>query len=209
MEKYRLSSQGLRNLFKDLIEAGLLRGDDKLVTPPKMRINTTEIVRDVESGMSRGSLMEKHGLSAGMLQRVCSKLLAARAVSGHDGWDEITIQMPLFDEILIRELCRYYLDFELPIYETVHPEVQGRVRDITERGIGIAGLETSQEEIKDLVIPGDFFGEVGPVEFVASCRWARIEGTTGVCQAGFEIIRISNENLRMLRKLIHLVAFGR
>lgn len=208
MEKYGLSSQGLRNLFKALIGAGLLRGDGKGSARPKMKINTTQILRDVESGMSRDDLMARHGLSAGMLQRVCSKLLAARAVSGHDGWDEITIQMPLFDEIPIRELNRCYLDFELPIYEPVHPEIQGRVRDITERGVGIVGLEACQDEVKGLVIPGDFFGEVGPVEFVAMCRWARTGVNDGACQSGFEIVRISNENLRVLRKLIHLVELG-
>jgi hypothetical protein len=108
----------------------------------------------------------------------------------------------------VRETDRYVLDFDIPVYEEGSSEIQGRVHDITEKGIGIRGLSLKVDEVKTLVVLGDAFGVVAPFELRAICRWSGLDGNDGQYAAGFQILEISNEAMEELRKLIKLIAFG-
>jgi len=56
--------------------------------------------------------------------------------------------------------------------------------------------------LKRLVVLGDDYGAVEPFEFEAQCRWVKGEGRD--CVAGFEILKISEEGLQELRKLMRM-----
>lgn len=207
MEKYSLSSKGLETLVNRLVDFGMLRKSDSDVGQPQARrkISAREIVADIASGMSESDLMVKYGLSQNRLQRVCKKLLQARDRSRTELKEEITIDGTTMVEANVRMTQRHYPDFDLPIYEASSPEIQGRVRDITEEGVGVFGIEASVYQVKYFVVLGDPFGEVEPFEFVAECRWSRVlDGDNGQ-SSGFRIVRIVDQDLRKLRKLIQLI----
>ncbi len=207
MEKYQLSSKGLESLINKLVGSGLLRsrsprksrGDDR------RRISGRQIVSDIASGMNESQLMTKYGLTRKSLRRVCSKLLAARNRTLREYREEIPIDNSTVVEAGVRQIQRYSPDFDVPLYESISPEIQGRVRDISEEGVGVVGIEASVNEIKTFVVLGDPFGEVGPFEFEAECRWITATDGDWQCMSGYRIIDISEDGLRHLRKLIHLI----
>lgn len=208
MEKYGLSSKGLESLINKLVGSGLLRrpssrddGEDR-----KRRISGRQFTADVAAGMTESQLMTKYGLSRKKLQRVCSKLLAARDRTAIEFQEEIPVDHTTVIEANVRQIQRYYPDFEVPIYESISPEIQGKVHDITEEGVGVDGIEALVYEIKTFVVLGDPFGEVGPFEFQAECRWAKASDGDRRNVSGYRIVDISEADLGQLRKLIHLIA---
>jgi hypothetical protein len=209
MEKYGLSSKGLASLVNKLVDSGLLRQSDSRRRPPDTprKISARQIVRDIASGMSESELMKKYGLSQRRLREVCRRLLEARDRSRKEFQEAIPVDESTLVEANIRQLQRYYPDFDLPIYEAGNPEIQGRVRDITEEGIGVLGIHSTVYEIKTFVVLGDPFGEVGPFEFDAECRWAKDLGGGVGHAAGFKIARIQKQDRALLGKLIELIAF--
>ena len=181
MEKYRISSIGLQKLYKQLIDAGLLRRHEERQIPrTKRTIKVKKIMTDIESGMGKSELMEKYDLSASMLERLCSKLLSQRALNPARIREELTLPDPTLVVDNVRDSQRHYLDFELPIYEASHPDVLGMVNDITEEGVGLTGIPAKINEIKKFVVLGDLFGEIVPFEFEAICRWSTTNPEDGL-----------------------------
>jgi hypothetical protein len=204
MEKHKLSSLELEEVFQELVDAGLLRQENGSASPrPKVTISAKDIVHDINSGMSRDDLMGKYHLSPKMLQYVCKKLLDARAI-GKDQFQDASLQATVVEGI-IRGRQRYYLDFDVPVYEAGHPEIHGRLRDVTEQGVGLEGIESAVDSMQGFVVLGDLFGEIVPFEFEARCRWFKKDGPDEPCAGGYEITSISGKDLRELRKLIDLV----
>jgi uncharacterized protein (DUF433 family) len=204
MEKYGLSSLELEEVLQKLVEAGLLRRENGPGSPRSKRtINAKAIVGDIQSGMSKDDLMAKYHLSPKMLEYVCKKLLDARAIEQHH-LNASSLQATVVEDI-IRGLQRYYLDFDVAVYEDGHPEIQGRLRDITEQGVGLEGIESGVDSTQKFVVLGDLFGEIAPFEFQARCKWFKQGGPDDPCGGGFEITGISDKDLRELRKLIDLV----
>ena len=56
--------------------------------------------------------------------------------------------------------------------------MHGFVRDISEEGVGVAGIEAKVGDLKTLVILGDEFGEFSSFEFEAYCRWCYADEAT-------------------------------
>lgn len=203
-KKYKISDKGLVNLFAKLREAGFFRGDEDNRT-----VFAKDLLDDIRCGMGKSGLMEKHGLSQPALQGLVTLLLDADQIKRQDLYGELaglagdTVHPEVF-----RTRERYYLDFETLIYDAGHPEIHGKVLDITEEGVGVQGLEAAMDEVKNFVVLGDPFGEAAPFEFEAKCRWTRRDEDTGVLMAGFQIVRMSDHDRGELRKLIELGAFG-
>ncbi|MBM3299649.1 MAG: PilZ domain-containing protein [Deltaproteobacteria bacterium] len=206
MEKYGLSSIGLEALYAKLVNKGLLREDRRrLQAPGPRKINSKELLRDIQSGMGKADLIEKYGISSQTLQRVCKKLLDSRALPDrYSDWD-FPLQSTTVVQENIRRLQRHFVDFDLPVYEESQPEVLGKVRDITEEGVGIRGIEAQVDESKRLVILGDIFGEIAPFELQARCRWIRRLEPDGELVSGFQFTKITDYALQELRKLIQLI----
>jgi len=100
---------------------------------------------------------------------------------------------------------RGYLNFALTVYDTQLPQAKAQVHDITERGVGVAGIEAKIDEVRTLEIMPDNVFQLEPITFEARCRWGKTEGTTGRYFAGFEITNISEACLNRLRDLIRLL----
>lgn len=208
MKKYGLTEEGLQNLFQELDRAGLLRGTaEHNGVPAKVVINIHEIVEDIKSGLTKTQLMQKYHLSHRGLRWVSMTLIS----SGTIAWQEIYDNLcTTYDELVpdkLRQTKRYPLPFECQVYEADNPGVLGKVRDISEKGLGIFGLETNVGDTTTLVIPEDEFGEFASFTFDSRCRWIT-KDPKGVFVAGFEICHISIGNLKEFQLLLHLAQFG-
>jgi len=202
--KYKLSINGLKMLYKKLIEAGVLQPD---LSPVRRRLNLKEILSDITRGVSQADLMEKYDLSAEMLRKVSQKLLAARGIrTVADGPDTVIEECP--DYIATRELVRHEVDFDLPVYEASRPDMHGMVQDVSEEGLGLAGIQANVGDVKTLVVMGDEFGEFSSFEFQGYCRWGFTDAEDGTSLTGFAISKISKSDLEELRKLVRLVTLG-
>jgi hypothetical protein len=91
---------------------------------------------------------------------------------------------------------------EVDVYESQHPEIRGTLRDVTIKGIGIAGIKAGVGEIKSLVISTDKVEGINPIEFEAKCRWSRQEPESGEWLAGLEIMTISEKCFADLETLV-------
>jgi uncharacterized protein (DUF433 family) len=214
MAKYDLSAKGLQSAFIKLLNARAMTQaeldrrpaayDDKAVI---RQIKTTEIVKDLRSGMTDFGLMEKYNVSSEGLQKAFQSLVEAGAlrreeISGRPAQDD-----SVFIECM-RELPRQHLAMAVTIYEVARPEVKGTLRDISEKGVGITGIPARVGEVKTLVIPAETFIEADKIVFEAKCVWAQTEGTEDRYVAGFQITSISEKCLDHLRLLIRSVCFS-
>ncbi|MEW6350158.1 MAG: hypothetical protein AB1646_13915 [Thermodesulfobacteriota bacterium] len=179
--------------------------------PPERKVSVKEIVEDIRlRRLSDPQLMEKYKVSAKGLQSVFQKLLQRNAVNFEDIEGR---SQPYVDTITLeqrQEHQRHYLPNPVPIYESKDVvsiyerkdlQNKGRVNDITEKGVGVVGLDVREGETKSFVIVADEFVELDPFSFDATCRWVQLEAS-GEYSAGFEITKISERALNELRKLI-------
>ncbi len=202
--KYSLSVKGLKNLYDKLIEAGFLGPN---LEPVRRRLDIGAILADIRDGMSDSDLMKKFDLSAEMLRRASKKLLEVRAKKpAEDGLATLIEDPPGF--LATREFVRHEVDFEIRVYETSRPEVDGLVRDISEEGVGVVGIDANLGDVKTLVILGDEFGEFSSFEFEGYCRWCFADEAQGTSVTGFAISKISEKDMQELRKLVRLIAVG-
>jgi uncharacterized protein (DUF433 family) len=209
MDKYKLSPTGLQKLFEELTNLGLIeRTDRHEVTPGRQRIKIREIVGDIRAGLTDTQLMTKYRIDHEALQALFKKLLDLKAISRDALFGEVSLHCETSAPENVRESNRYVLDFDIPVYDERAPEIQGRVHDITEKGVGIRGLSVRVDEVRKLVVLGDAFGVVAPFDFSAICRWSGVDEQDGLYAAGFQILEISDHSLEELRKLIKLIAFG-
>lgn len=171
-----------------------------------------DVLQDLRTGMADTALMAKYQLSYTELRALYYQLF----VSGR------LLQQPPAEGILLRPECRpkkievlelsssrreidrYRLYFDIPVYERERPEVVGSLCDITESGLGVAGVEAEPDELKILVVEGDTFCDVAPFEVEARCCWIEKDDETEEVRAGFEITDISVYDRKQLDKLIDL-----
>jgi hypothetical protein len=208
MEKYRLTPKGLRHLYEELVDAGLLmRADKKYVMPPRKRIITGQIVNDIRSGMTDSQLMDRYRLSHVELQITCKLLVERKFITQ----EEIDNRAPIADDrttpFTPRKAPRHRSPISVTAIGEEDPEKEGLVLDISEKGVGVIGVKATVGEMQTLTILGDEFGEVAPFQFDAVCRWAKRE-SSGELIAGFEIISISDESLDELRNWIRVCTIG-
>lgn len=203
-KKYNLSSKGLQSLYDKLIEAGLL---GKEITTRPRKLNLLAILADIRGGMARSDLLKKYSLTDETLRQVVQKLLASEGKRSAADGPETVIEEP--DEFLAtHEFVRHEVDFNLPVYEADRPDIFGTVRDVSEAGMSVAGIEASQGDIKTLVVLGDELGQFSSFEFEGHCRWAFTDSVDGACLAGFAIEKISSTDAQELQRLVRLVTSG-
>jgi hypothetical protein len=174
----------------------------------KKIIQARDIVMDIRSGMTDTELMEKYGLSAKGLDSAFQKLVKGRVMTvaeiygqARSGEDTVVI-----DDV--RSCPRHFLTVAVPIYESEKPTKKGLLRDITDRGLGIMGLKARIGEIKSLVIPCQSFIDADHIWFEAECIWAEAGNTRAKWTCGFQITKISREDLKRLRKLVQFLTLA-
>jgi hypothetical protein len=82
------------------------------------------------------------------------------------------------------------------------------VRDISEEGVSVLGIEADVGDVRTLVILGDELGQFSSFEFEGFCRWRFADPDGETCLTGFAINKISENDYRQLRNLIRVVTTG-
>lgn len=172
---------------------------------PKKRMKLKDFVQDVWAGMNNLELMQKYNLTANELRRAFQKLIDIESVDFTALYREpVRYDSPTADGSR-RECPRRSVAFEVPIYEVHSPAVKGMVRDITEEGVGVSGIKAAPGELKTFVVVPAKLKGLEKIEFDAECRWAGMQTGTNEPVGGFQIKRISQEHVHVLRKLVGYV----
>jgi len=173
----------------------------------KRTIRAKDIVNDIRAGMSDHELMGKYRLSVKGLQSIFRKL----EESGTMKRSELYGRFPSQDDTVslgsLRKFPRNYFALVMEISEAGNPGNRGEIFDVSEKGLGVKGFESTLGQTQNLVIDRSDAVDVGEISFQAVCRWTRRDDD-GVCLAGFEIETISESDLAKLRKLIRGATLG-
>ena len=169
----------------------------------KRKIRAGDIIRDVRGGMTVSQLMDKYRFSLKILRFVFRRLLNAGAITK----DELAAQTALYKDALelkgVRKWIRKTTVFPVRIYDSGNPFATGYVRDISEKGVCVEGIEAAVGEIKNFIVRSGAFGEGHTLVFECKCRWVNPEQPPEKkWLAGFEITSISNLDSGELRKLV-------
>lgn len=174
----------------------------------KRVIKAKDIMTDLRGGLTNSGLMEKYQLSAKGLASIFNKLIRAEAVR----IGELDHRMPnAADTVALEEsrcYARKYLAFRLLVHGATNPSPEGRIRDITERGLQIVGIPASAGDKKTFLIEPTDFVDLIPFKFEAECRWSKLEVEREQTIAGFQITEISDDSLERLRNLIQALTLG-
>jgi hypothetical protein len=167
----------------------------------KPRIRAVDVIRDIRSGMSAAELMKKYTFSSRGLHVLFRKLLEAKAMTKDELENHSALYQVEDDVKGVRRSVRKRTVFLVHVYDAKNPSGKGVVRDVSEKGLCIEGIQSSIGEVKSLIIRTGAFGSGTTAVFDAKCRWVnRAVGPRVV--AGFEITSISTLDSTELRKLI-------
>jgi len=165
-------------------------------------ISAREVVKDIRFGMTAAEIMVKYKVSGKGFQDLLSQLVNLGAVEK----DEIEKRSSLYDgdgaEANFRQTPRKRVGFPLQVADLKNSLSTGYVRDISPKGVSVAGLDARPGEIKSLVVSVGGFSGCEPFGFEARCVWVQQTRGRPEVLAGFEIIRISKTCLRELTKLL-------
>jgi len=168
----------------------------------RRKISARDFIEDIRGGLTDSELMDKYKLTALGLQSAFTKLVDAGAIKP----EEIFGRLPDYDSTIgvegLRLLHRHYLDFPLPVIDVERNEVSGAVRDISRNGLGIIGIEAVEGETRGFMIPADQFFQIEPIVLRAQCRWIKHDEDLMQHIGGFQIISVSQGDLKELRRLI-------
>lgn len=161
--------------------------------------------------MTDSELMAKYNLSGKGLRKVCGKLVDMGAMDPSEFYPAPTHTQPtaepMGDDTAVveqtRGLRRLRLAVPVPVYSD-DPPAQGVVRDITEKGVGVKGIDARMNETRKFVIRPDRLIRGNAIIFTATCRWIHREAP-GDFLSGFEITEISDECLNDLREFVRLL----
>lgn len=179
------------------------------MTEPKKTIKAVAIVRDIRAGMADAALRDKYRLTEKGLQTVFLKLLDTGLIAPSDLELRPHVHAERIIDQPIRLLDRKKLDFALEIYEYDNPDVRGIVVDISERGVGIRGMDAGVGDVKTFVIAADDLFQIDPVMFEAVCRWVGGEDLTRGSFGGYELTDPSETGLRDLLDLINALSMDK
>lgn len=175
--------------------------------PEKRTIRAKDMVNDIRAGMSDHQLMGKYKLSVKGLESIFKKLEESGTVKR----SELYGRFPSFDDTVnlgsIRKLSRNYFALALVIHDADNPLNKGEIFDVSEKGVGVKGMEAEPDQTHTLVIDGSEVDDLGALTFEAVCRWTQRD-EHGACLAGFEIAAISESDSEKLRRLIRGVTLG-
>jgi hypothetical protein len=185
MAKYQLTAGELTKVFRQ-------------ITTEAANVACT-MAHDILSGIPAQSFMKKYAISAHQLHPVLRRLQEGDFVSHEDlrRWKEESLTHQQL-------LSGCYPLFRIDICELGKPDNVGEIINIDECGFGAVNLHAEVGATKSYAILGDELGRVDPLEFEAICLWVGAKGSEGRHASDFEIKKIAEVDLRLLRKLLSL-----
>ncbi len=169
---------------------------------PKRQIPAGPVVADIRAGMTNAQLMKRYSISSGMLEKIFKKLQDANMIMERDLGGRLLSPQEGIVHDSVRQEPRCYTIMKLPITDLGNLETDCYVKDLSEKGLRIANLRSNVGEKKNFLIQASEFADVQPFSVEAECLWARTGTDTERHLAGFEITRISDDDLQQLRDFI-------
>jgi hypothetical protein len=169
----------------------------------RRRISARQIIEDIRSGTAVMELRQKYRLTSDELRRLLDKLLHSRLLNQRelDRWSTLNHEITVIRGV--RQDARLTIDFPLRVQDCDHPYKQGIVRDLSQRGIGVLGINARVGDTRTLVVRLNGIADCSSVKFEAKCRWVvQMEAEGQECIAGFEITGIDSAALKELRKVL-------
>jgi len=174
----------------------------------KRTISASSISEDIRSGLSETELMAKHGLTLKGLQRLFKALVHAKIVTPEDMYERFASYRQRIDQLKQRQARRVSLSVRLPVYD-VSSAKYGILRDISETGLRVAGLEYQVGDVTTFQLPVDEFMNAAPLLVMAKCRWVSEKGKeVKYFVAGFELEDLSLADRKILKEFINLLLLG-
>jgi hypothetical protein len=171
----------------------------------KRQINGKDVLNDLRSGMSAWELQVRYKLSGKSLQAVFKKLVERNAIS-HSELYELSL---FYRERMERRRERAYPRADLGVYVPIYDIGSGAIgvlRDISETGLRVAGIEARVGQTKTFQIPLDMFIHAERLLIIAECKWAEIKGRRRKYPvAGFEIMDLRETDREALRDFMTFV----
>jgi hypothetical protein len=164
----------------------------------KRVISLKEVVKDIRAGYTSAELMEKYRFSSVALRKAFRKLIDFKVLDNTE-LSEARNLYQAADASTLRNVPRQRVNVPLNVYENDNPFVPGVIKDLSETGICIEGIQSEIAQEKCFIIRGGF-GNTVTVVFTAKCRWVNKTGRKPV--AGYEIIDISMPDAKQLQKLM-------
>jgi hypothetical protein len=173
---------------------------------PKRKISATQVARDIRSGITQEELQEKYKIALHRVEKLFKRLIAANVVTE----SELADRYPSYKEAIAginqSRNRRVLLPFELIVYDITTSSI-GLVRDISETGIRVAGINCRVGGERTFQLPVDIFMDADPLLIVAKCQWVKVKGkTTKYATAGFEITDISDDDNMVLKTFVELLS---
>jgi PilZ domain len=169
-------------------------------------IRAKEIVTDILSGIGDDELMHKFRLTFRGLQSVYRQLVESNIIDAEFLKGRF-IPPSSTERTRVTRLPRKEIYVPLPVHDVANPAVQGMVMNISERGLGVKGLQAAVDETKKLIIRPDKFLQLRSFALQAKCRWVTPSDDSHEILAGFEIVLIADKERQELRALIETLEY--
>jgi len=154
--------------------------------------------------MGDEKLMKKYGLSHKGYQRLLRTLVSEKVIERGELYDRSPVYKAMSDILSARHSPRVSVPLPIKVYEDETSQ-RGFVRDISENGFRVAGIEANVGEAKTLRIPLNELARGRSLEFDAICRWSKTVGKAKrYVLSGFEITGVSEEARHQLVELLDL-----
>ncbi|HTY25795.1 MAG TPA: PilZ domain-containing protein [Desulfomonilaceae bacterium] len=174
----------------------------------KRTIRANSINEDIRSGLSETELMAKHRLTLKGLQRLFKELVHAKIVTHEDMYERFASYRQRIDQLKQRQARRVSLSVRLPVYDASSASY-GILRDISETGLRVAGIEYEVGDVTTFQLPIDSFMNADPLLVIAKCRWVSEEGKKiKYFVAGFELLDLSSTDRKVLNEFISLLTLS-
>jgi hypothetical protein len=164
-------------------------------------VRASDVIRDIREGMSASELMSKYRFTPKSLRAVFRKMIDFQVTSKSE-LDDLESLYRSTIQAAIRSTKRKRLSVPLKVYDGGDPFKPGLVKDISERGVCIEGINAKIGDEKSFIIRCGSAASVVSVIFDAKCRWVDLSGKKVL--SGYEITNISSLNSKELKKLMHL-----
>jgi len=182
---------------------------DGRIVKAKQQIHARTVVSEISSGLGDDGLMAKYGLSHRGLERFFRKLVDLKLITHDELYRGSSLYRKRIDRIMSRLHPRADLAIKVPIYDVSTGDV-GLLRDISERGLRVAGIPADAGDERAFQIPIDMFIRTAPLLIIAECRWVTMKGKNRKYPvAGFELKDVSVGDGGVLKEFIHLLLLSK
>jgi hypothetical protein len=180
----------------------LLFSGRKKIMQSKRKISGRDFIRDIRSGMGLLELMKKYRISSRGLRRIFRKIREADAMDEVEFASRPNLYVGVSDLRDLRRTTRKRMYDPVWLYDGGDPFKRGRLRDISDTGICIEGIEAHVGERKTFIVRLGPSGRNSSFVFEGECRWFRKEKQPKeTIVAGFEIISITSMDRRVFQSL--------